>query len=239
MGVFDAKSKTKREVSDPGNDKKLPTSGALSWGSIKTPGALSGTTGASCELVSGDRWHQTTGKHFEQTAESHKHIVGGDQTVTIAGDHKQVICGTCSQNMIGPHLVTNMNARNETRLGAVTRVHGELELVDDEDGKIHYGLRQYTLYEMTHEVEGIHFEFAAEHLEIKANHFYASGLDASAVLTQFQTRALNAEVDTTEADIKGLKGDIKALQTKLGAMEAKATACVATAGVDPNPTPLI
>ncbi|HEV7676381.1 MAG TPA: hypothetical protein VGQ12_17755 [Candidatus Angelobacter sp.] len=239
MAVFDGKSKTTRAVSDTGDDKKLPAAGSLSWSSIKTSSALSGTTGASCELVSGDRWHQTTGKHFDQITDSHKHLVGGDQTVTVTGDHKEVICGTCSQNIIGPHLVTNMNARNETRLGAMTRVHGELELVDDEDGKVHFGTRQYTLYGMTHEVEGFHFEFAPEHCEIKGNHFYASGMDANAVAFQFQTHALNAEVDVTQADITGLRGDIKALQTKLGALEAKATACVATAGVDPNPTPLI
>lgn len=239
MSVFDGAVKTGRKVKDPGTDRNLPSPGALSYKSIKSVTALAGCTGNDAHIVRGDRWMESLGKHTEHVTGVTKINVDSDQTIKIGGDQKETICGISNETVIGPHLITNMNIFNETRLGAHTQVHGELEWHHDEDGEIHFGLRQYTIYAMTHEIESVHFEFAPFHFEIKGNHNYASGIDANASAFVYQAKAINAEVDVTQADIKGLQGDIQALQGRLGALEGNAHGCVATAGPDPNITPFI
>ncbi len=239
MGVFDGAVKVARKVKDPATDKQLPSPGALSYGGIKSPIGLAGCNGADAQIVHGDRWLESLGKHTEHVLGEAKINSDSNQTIMVAGDQTETICGTANETIIGPHLIANMNVFNETRLGAHTQVHGELEMLNDEDGKIHYGVRQYTLYGITFEFEAFHFECGLNHVEIKGNHPYASFLDANATLFKFETNALNAEEDVSKNDIDALKSDIQALQGRLGALEGNAHGCIASAGPDPNPTPLI
>ncbi len=135
--------------------------------------------------------------------------------------------------------MTNFDVRNETRLGPHSQTHGEFEWVNDEDGKIHSGLRQYTCYQITVEYESFHFELAINHLELKGNHFYFAVVDTSVCAFRLNNTEINADISLDENEIVALKAHLKALEPKVGAAEPKAVAAVPLAGVDPNPTPLI
>jgi hypothetical protein len=245
--VFDGKTKIGRAVADPGTDDMLPMPGLLVFGAIATPVALSGTVGAHSMLVHGDRWQQIDGNFTESVGSDFKtsisgnqtHATQGNQTITVSQDHKETIAGTCLQTLVGAQTVTNMDVRNETRLGTHAQTHGEFEWVNDEDGKVHYGVRQYTFYAITFEFEAFHIEVGLNHLELKGNHPYFSSIDTSVSAFRFQNTELNAGVSLSDDEIVALKAHVKALEPKLGAAEPKAVAAVPLAGVDPNPTPLV
>jgi hypothetical protein len=239
MGTFGGNTKVSRAVTDPGTDHALPSPGGLSWGAITGASAMPGTVGADAELIHGDRWIQVTGDHTETVTSNLNLTVGSNQTLKVGADHKETICGTANETIIGPHVITNLGEYNETRIGAHIQLHGGLEWVHDKENEWHYGGLNCVFYANVHEMEIDHYELALGHFEVKGQHNYFSANDNNAVLFQFQTKALNAEVDLTDADIKALKGDVQALQARLGALEGNAHACVATAGPDPNPTPLI
>ncbi|MGO9086264.1 MAG: bacteriophage T4 gp5 trimerisation domain-containing protein [Terriglobales bacterium] len=245
--VFDGKTKVGRAVADPGTDDMLPNPGSLVLPAIATPVALSGTIGTHCMLAHGDRWEQIEANRTENVLADLKTTITGNQneaiqgnrTVNISQDQKETVAGQCQQVIVGPHLVTNFDVRNETRLGTHAQTHGEFEWVNDEDGKIHWGVRQYTFYAFTFEFEAFHTEVGLNHLEIKGNHPYFSSLDTSVSAFRFQNTELNAGVSLTDEEIAALKAHVKALEPKLGAAEPKAVAVVPLAGADPNPTPLI
>jgi hypothetical protein len=237
MSVFDGKPKVERKVKDPGTDPSLPLGGALSYDAVKSSTGLAGCDGADAQLIHGDRWSEILGKNTQHIANDSKITMDANHSIQVGEHQKETICGTSTETIIGPHIITNMNVYNETRLGAHTQVHGELELFDDEDGRIHYGIRQYTLYDFTFEVEAVHTEYADFHLEAKGTHAYASGIEAQATLFQFETKPLNVEEGVTQANIKALKGDIAGLQGKLGTLESKAVILAIHLGMDPNPTP--
>src|SRR5271169_1349502 len=119
--VFDGKTKVGRAVADPGTDDMLPNPGSMALGAIATPVSLSGTVGAHCMLVHGDRWQQITGNFTESVGSdvlstvtgSQTHTVSGNQTATVSGNHTETIMGNTLQTMIGPQIVSNMDVRNE------------------------------------------------------------------------------------------------------------------------------
>jgi len=239
MSVFDNSVKTATRVQDPGSDKSLSPSGALAYSSMTSPAGLAGCTGLDATLVHGDRWIQIDSNQTETISLNVLQKIEGNQTITVTGNQTETICGTANETVIGPHIIANMNVFNETRIGAHIQTHGGIEWIHDKENEWHYGGLQWTFYSIMHEIEIEHLELAAGHNEVKGQHNYFSVNDNTAVLFQFQTKALNAEADGTEADIKGLKGDVKALQGKVGALEAKAVAAIPTAGADVNPTPLL
>ena len=53
--AFDGKTIHARRVKDPITDDTLPPMGSLNWSNIASSSALSGTTGADCSKVKGDR----------------------------------------------------------------------------------------------------------------------------------------------------------------------------------------
>ena len=239
MAVFDRTVKTARRVTDPGTDRSAPGPGALAWGAIASEAALAGTVGADAALINGDQWSQLTGAGTRNVAKNMTTTITGDHTMRLASNHTETVCGTANTTVIGPNIVTNLDVFNETRIGAHIQVHGGIEWQHDEENEFHYGGMNVTFYTEVFEHQLWHWEACAQHNEIKGNHNYFAVNDNAAILFKFETKALNAEVDAAEANIKALKGDVDALQAKLGALEAKAHGCVATAGPDPNPTPLI
>ena len=239
MSVFDNTIRVKRRVPDPATDKTLSGSGALAYSSMTSVSGLAGCTGIDAQLIHGDRWTQVDKNHTEQISVNAKLTIGGNQTIMVGANQTETIGGTCNETIIGPHIIANMNVYNETRIGAHIQTHGGIEWVHDKENEWHYGGLQWTFYSIMHEIEIEHLELAAGHNEVKGQHNYFSVNDNSAVLFQFQTKALNAEADGMDAAIKGVQGDVKALQGKVGALEAKATAAIPTAGADVNPTPLL
>jgi hypothetical protein len=153
MGVFDSLTQCKRAVADPVTDHKLPHPKSLSWAGITTPTAVLGTTGAHCDLLHGDQWTEIKGDH--------KMNIAANQTIKVVGKHKETIVESCYQNMIGPHIVTNCNARNETRLGTYTEVYGDQEIQRGGEDEWEKKWHKY-------EVEGFHFEAKAIHVESTA-----------------------------------------------------------------------
>ena len=83
MGVFDNSTKIGVRVQDPGTDRSLTPSGALSYPSINTPGALAGTTGIDCKLVHGDRWQQILGNMTENYAGNVNTNIAVDWTIVV------------------------------------------------------------------------------------------------------------------------------------------------------------
>lgn len=100
--VFDAKTRTKLRVSDPGDDKQLPDGGKLSYGSITGDTALSGTTGVDCMSVTGDRWQQMDGKLTENYTR--------DKEIQVLGKHTEKITGNRSISVLSGNIERNVSA---------------------------------------------------------------------------------------------------------------------------------
>jgi len=100
--VFDAKTRIKLKVGDPGDDKSLPDGGALAYGSITGSSALSGTTGVDCMKVNGDRWQQMDGKLTENYT--------GDKQIQVLGKHTEQITGNRSIGVLSGNIERNVSA---------------------------------------------------------------------------------------------------------------------------------
>ncbi|HUA83758.1 MAG TPA: hypothetical protein VMB85_07855 [Bryobacteraceae bacterium] len=110
MGVFNNSVKIGVRVEDPGTDKKLPPSGALSYPSITAPSALAGTTGIDCKLVHGDRWQQILGNMTENYTDNVNTTVGQNWTIQVNGIMN----------------LTVMLGYNETEWGPVNRTYQQV-----------------------------------------------------------------------------------------------------------------
>lgn len=235
MPTFDGVVKTKTRVSLDG-DAFRPDMGTLVGSKITEQAG-----------IHGDRKHTVDGTFTELTKIDLKTTilgncdlnVGVNQTIEVGSDQTETVAGTSNETVVGPHIITNMNVFNETRLGTHIQAHGGLEWVHDNEEQFHYGGFNFTFYSITMEFEVDHFEAALGHNEFKGQHNYFSINDNTASLILFQMDALNAEAMATQASVNALKGDIQALQARAGGLEGNAHACVATAGPDPNITPLI
>jgi hypothetical protein len=102
MGVFDGQTKIGRRVVDPLTDKKLPLSGALSWGSITTTTALAGTTGLDCKLVHGDRWQEIGGKMTEHYTDNVKSTFDQNWTILVSGIMSLTVVKGYNESQQGP-----------------------------------------------------------------------------------------------------------------------------------------
>lgn len=86
--TFDGKTIHARRVKDPITDDTLPPMGSLNWSSIASSTALSGTTGADCSKVKGDRQLTADGKLTEKYT--------GDKLIEVQGNHKESTRGNRS-----------------------------------------------------------------------------------------------------------------------------------------------
>ena len=237
MGVFDGKPRVQRQVKDPGTDPSLPPGGALSYGAVKSATGLAGCDGSDVQLINGDRWIESLGKHTQHVASDSKITMDANHSIQVGEHQKETICGTSTETIVGPHIITNMDVYNETRLGTHIQVHGGLEWMHDEEWQVHYGGGQYTIFFFTVEFESIHLEVAELHAEAKGAHAYASGIEAAATAIAYETTPLNVEEGATQADIKALKGVIRPMESDVGALYALGVALICHLGIDPNMTP--
>jgi hypothetical protein len=162
MSAFDALTKIKQAVEHPKTDHQLPKSRLLAFKAIISKTALQGTKGDHVEVVHGDHSRRVLGDFIENVSGNHSATIKKDQTIRIEGDHRETLVGQCYQNIIGPHMVTNMDVRNETRLDTYTKVYGEFEVLEDDNGKFHRLARTYTA------VAEFDFEYYTAKLEIDA-----------------------------------------------------------------------
>jgi Gp5-like OB domain-containing protein len=240
MSVFDQSTKVGRRVADPGTDKTLPPSGALSWGGITGASGVAGTVGVDAKLVHGDRWQQITGNQTENITSDLKttvtgdqtHTIVGNQTITVSQNHQETIIGNCLQTIIGPQITTNMDVRNETRAVTHAHTHGDHFFVYGPDNLFHYCETNMGAWIFMFEAEVQHTEIGLQHLEFKpVMHNYFAGIDTSVCAIRGQNQALNEEVSISWGTIRLLQGHISALNTKAGVLEAKLEAMEANASV--------
>jgi hypothetical protein len=131
MGVFAGGTTIKRAVPDPQTDHSLPFSGALSWKTIASKGALAGTTGVECALTTGDQWDQINGSRtafFTNDVDitilgNFAHTTTKNRIDNVRADHTTMVGGTLSQTMLGTHNQLNIGPRNNTLLSNQTISH--------------------------------------------------------------------------------------------------------------------
>jgi len=99
--VFDSSTKIPRRVKDPQTDDTLPSPGSLSWGSMASTSALSGTTGVDCMLVTGDRWKQMNGSLTENYSNDKKITVNGKHNETIVGNRDITVQSNVTHTVSG------------------------------------------------------------------------------------------------------------------------------------------
>jgi uncharacterized protein YcfJ len=246
--VFDGKTKVGRAVADPGTDDTLPVPGSLTLAAITTPAALSGTVGAECKLVNGDRWQQISGNQTEfvsgnlmtTISGNQTHTTSGNQTVTVSGNHSETIIGNTLQTMIGAQIVSNMDVRNETRAVTHLHTHGDsfFQYTPNAQFQVHDLDMQATLMFMF-EAELEHTEFAVHHLEFKGGHNYFSGIETTVSAVQSQNSPMSMKAALLALHLIAAKPGVTAFESKMGALQPKVIACAPMAGLDPNMTPLI
>ena len=104
--TFDGKTVQARRVKDPITDDTLPAIGSLSWSSITSDSALSGTTGADCSKVKGDRQLTADGKLNE--------LYTGDKQIQVQGNHTESTRGNRSITVETGNLQRNVSAGSVT-----------------------------------------------------------------------------------------------------------------------------
>jgi len=168
-----------------------------------------------------------------------KESVGVNQTIMIGGDQKETICGTANETIIGPHIITNMNVYNETRLLPHIQTHGDNDWYNNAVNYFHSHGAELSIVNNLVEAEIDHYEVAAGHFEAKGQHNYFSVNDNNAVLVQFQMKPLNVKVDTTEAEINGLKCEVMSLGARCGFLESDVVGLKANGGASLGPNDII
>jgi hypothetical protein len=164
---------------------------------------------------------------------THAELIGGDQTITVFGNVTFTVQPTGSYTDIenGPVNRTFMQPVSET-YSADHSVDQPESWYDAKFTDISFVILVHEIVAVHAEIVGIHAEACSIHGEAKVIHAEAFGVNCSAV-----------DIDTQDADLEEklapIKADIHALQVKVGGVQPKAVGLVATAGADPNPTPMV
>jgi hypothetical protein len=117
--VFQADPKVPRRVKDPRTDHRLPPMGSLSWPTVMSDTALSGTTGVDCMLVTGNRWQEMKGSLTENYTHDKKIDVRGKHQETIKGDRSiTVTSGNIERTVLAGKLTDKVAQSHEEMVGA-------------------------------------------------------------------------------------------------------------------------
>ena len=121
--VFDSVIKTPLRLKDPITDDTLPSIGSLSWASMTSDSALSGTTGADSMLVHGNRWQQVYGDLTENYSGSKEIDVKGKHHETIKGDRSiTVTAGNMEHTVAAGKLTDRVAQSHEATVGTDYKV---------------------------------------------------------------------------------------------------------------------
>jgi hypothetical protein len=217
MGVFDARTKTVRAVSDPGTDDTLPPPGALSWGSITSASGLGGTTGADAKLVHGDRWQQVTGKQVENIlvdfnttiGGNQNHQVTGNQTLATTGNVTRDVVGNLSTTVIGAELRSNIGVQNHTHAAPRTNVHSG-EKMTEESGSFLRSISELVEFQMLRkEVSMVKIE------AVLAAHFSADTYKLEVVNTETKAEIIKGRFCGFTNEAHGFRNFISALRCEM------------------------
>jgi len=99
MSAFGGSPLTPNQPFDPSNDHTTPNLRGLNPKAMNSPGGLSGTTGADCKLIHGDRWQEIKGKLTENIqSDLATHILGKEAWTidhnldfTVKGKEKWIV----------------------------------------------------------------------------------------------------------------------------------------------------
>lgn len=248
MAVFAGVTKVRRYVSDPGTDDTLPAQGTLSWGAITTVSAMAGTTGTDATLVHGDGWQQIIGTMTESftgdvsttIGQKQNLIVSSDRTEQISGNHVEMVIGNRNDMVIGAHNHVNLGVRNNTYVNPKSEVHSG-EKGSEESGSWFKSVGaegKFITFDLTIAVSKVEVVIALAFEMIKWG-VELGLIKGEAWAFKKETNGCKDEEVALDNKLKAVDSHIKALDTRVGALEPKAVACVATAGADPNATPMI
>jgi|SRR5579863_2233475 len=123
MGVFDNSVKTPLKVKDPGTDKTLSPSGALSYGAMTTPAGVAGCTGIDAKLVHGDRWQQVEQNHTTNIIGNDLFNVVQNQTHTIGANQTAMVAGTVNHTVVGAHNFLQVGAKTDVHVAPHSRMN--------------------------------------------------------------------------------------------------------------------
>lgn len=108
-------------------DRNPPPAGSLSLGSMASPGAVAGTTGAHVKLVHGDRWNQIEGNLTENVLKNHTFFVKLNETYTVNTNLVYRVNGTTNDTRVGVDNRNNIQPRNDTFLHTRSETHSQPE----------------------------------------------------------------------------------------------------------------
>ncbi len=220
MSVFDGSIKTARAVPDPGTDHQLPSSGCLSYGSIKSTSALAGTSGVNVALVTGNSDYQLIGNLLEHVSMNMTLQVDGNLKGTVAGNSVTTVVGTTSDTRIGNHQHVNVAPRTDIFNHTRTELHSQPEQVKQPTERCECTSSDSTENQKVFEFKYVSVELIgllslgmnpSLSLDIKNRDFGINFLSSEANVFKQEYKAFHNDLAALKADIKG--GKVKAALT--------------------------
>jgi hypothetical protein len=233
LPVFDASTKTKTVVPDPGTDKRLAPSGSLSWGGICSPVGLAGTIGVDVRLDHGDSWSQITGNETINILENERVTVFGNgyltvqqnQTTNIVGNFYETIVQSYHETIVGPHVQVNIGIRNNTFVSPKTEVHSAPKQTQEPAGWLQYIAENTKVYFYKFDIIlGPKLQFALFETAISLIKLEAYGMKGSGVGLQVQLVCLKMDVKLSDNRILAMALKVSALNGHLGPIDMQGVA---------------
>ncbi len=233
--VFDGKTKIGRAVADPGTDDTLPDPGSLTLAAITTPVALSGTVGAECKLVHGDRWEQIDGNHTENVSGNVlimiqgnvSQSVVGNQTLSTVGDVTSSIVGMLSESFVAGQSTSCVGPYNRTDVAPVTWLcptSSQMNSGDLYECKVFKG----GMYAIRNNNVGIDTSVRILNEQIHVHQMSVAQFETKVDTVQGFACLTTNKVGAVGNLLDGLRNNMTGMTSKLRAMEA---------GVGPEVTP--
>lgn len=234
MSVFDGSVKVKRAVSDPGTDKKLPNMGSLSYGAIKSPTALAGTTGVDACLIQGNKWQELKGQHTENVLQHHLLNIQGNRQEMVVGNHTHTIVGNTNATHVGTHNHTNISPRNDTFVHTRTENHSEEEHQNQPTGR-----NEMTTSEHTNTEDESHFKLKEMTMTLFKMESVVTGLENKNLFVGVHGLAAEAKIlhhksEALESKLQGFVSEVVPAKLKVAGAHIKAIGASLNAGIAAN-----
>ncbi len=230
MPVFDNSIKVALKVQDPGTDKTLSGSGALSWGGITTPVGLGGCTGIDAKLVHGDRWQQIEQTLTTNILANELRTVFQNQTLMVMVNRTKTVLGNLLATIIGAHNLLQVGAQNETHVEAHNRLNASPESQAEPTNK-------FRMFGIEFEVKGTESTITGSKMEITGNSLEVTGLSNALIGISNEIKGIDMCTAGMSVEPKGLEVELKALKTIGEGAEVKAAAGVAAVAPSVNAIP--
>lgn len=157
--VFESNVLTATGANAASTDNNPPPAGSLNLKAMTSPTALSGTNGASADLIHGDLWEQIIGNDTKNVLKDKKLTVTGNETEMVLQNYKATVVGTTTTKFIGVYNQTNIAPRNDTFFHTRTEDHHQPE-------QIHQPTQQLNIQQTISEYFGHHTKFSSWYLNV-------------------------------------------------------------------------